>query len=63
MMTIVMSMNEYDDDDDDDDNNNNNDGDIYMIVETPLAPSLLTESKGLELVSLGVVLIIIIIHQ
>ena len=37
--------------------NNDNDGDgndeIYMIVETPLAPSLLTESNGLELVNLG----------
>ena len=31
-----------------------------MIVETPLAPSLLTESKGLELVNLGVDMIIII---
>ena len=25
-----------------------------MIVETPLTPSLLTESKGLELVNLGI---------
>ena len=31
----------------------NGDGDTHMIVETPLAPSRLTESKGLELVNLG----------
>ena len=39
------------------------DVDIHIIVETPLAPSLLTESKGLELVNLGVNMINIIIRQ
>ena len=46
-----------------DDDKANVDVDIYMIVETPLAPSLLTESKGLELVNLGVNMINIIIRQ
>ena len=47
----------------DDDNDDDGDVDIHIIVETPLAPSLLTESKGLELVNLGVDMINIIIRQ
>ena len=46
-----------------DDNDDDGDVDIHIIVETPLAPSLLTESKGLELVNLGVDMINIIICQ
>ena len=47
----------------DDNDIDDGDGNIHMIVETPLAPSLLTESKGLELVNLGVNMINIIIRQ